>query len=260
MHPAQLAAQQAAQQQRAYGPPPGYVPPQQAPYGQPPPAYGQPPPGYGQPPQPYGAPPGYGPPASPYGQPQYGAPQNYPGAPGYAQPGALGAQVGQAFGQMQQNLAHAGVALGLQPGAMKPTIRNPIMTLLLPVILYFAAVIVAVVGGFVAAAAESAIIASIASGVAGLLMLFTLVITFIAIFRMLGELNSVTKTNNVQWWMLLIPFYNCYVMWILVPEEVARAKQMAGVQTPTRHIVLYIFLWLYALPADLNDIAKAMPA
>jgi hypothetical protein len=37
----------------------------------------------------------------------------------------------------------------------------------------------------------------------------------------------------------------------------AKAKQMAGVQTPPRGIVVYIFFFLYALAADLNDIAKA---
>jgi hypothetical protein len=38
-----------------------------------------------------------------------------------------------------------------------------------------------------------------------------------------------------------------------------KAKQMAGVQQPARGIVVYVFLWLYAAAADLNDIAKAMP-
>jgi hypothetical protein len=49
-------------------------------------------------------------------------------------------------------------------------------------------------------------------------------------------------------------------MWVLVPNEVAKAKQMVGAQAPTRNIVLYIFFWLYALAADLNDIASVMPA
>ena len=54
--------------------------------------------------------------------------------------------------------------------------------------------------------------------------------------------------------------YNYYVMWILVPGEMAKAKQMAGVQQPARGIVVYLFFWLYAFAADLNDIAKVMPA
>ena len=37
----------------------------------------------------------------------------------------------------------------------------------------------------------------------------------------------------------------------------SKAKQMAGVQNPPRGIVVYIFLFLYAFAADLNDIAKA---
>jgi hypothetical protein len=266
MHPAQLAAQQAAQQQQGYGPPPGAPPgygspPQQSPYGQPPQGYGQPPPGYGQPPPGYGAPQGYGqqPPQGGFGQQPYGAPQGYPGAPGgYGQPG-VGAQLGQAFGQMQQGMAQAGVAMGLQPGAMKPRMRNAVMTLLMPLIVFAGAIIVMIVGTIVASAAESPVIAMITSGVGSLAYLGGMVIALISMFRMLGELNSVTKTNNVQWWMVLIPLYNYYVMWILVPQEVARAKQMTGTQAPARNIVLYIFLWLYALAADLNDIAKTMP-
>ena len=44
------------------------------------------------------------------------------------------------------------------------------------------------------------------------------------------------------------------------PQAMQKAKQMAGVQQPARRIVAYVFLWLYAAAADLNDIAKAMLA
>jgi hypothetical protein len=37
----------------------------------------------------------------------------------------------------------------------------------------------------------------------------------------------------------------------------AKAKQIAGVQTPPRGIIVYVLLFLYAFAADLNDIAKA---
>jgi hypothetical protein len=118
------AAQAAAAGGYAQQPPPAYgQPPQQPPYGQPPPAYGQPPPAYGQPPAAYGQPPagygqpqpgygqqpppGYGPPpqggAAPYGvQGGYGQPPpGYGPAPGYApmQPGAALAPItGGSFG------------------------------------------------------------------------------------------------------------------------------------------------------------------
>jgi hypothetical protein len=45
-------------------------------------------------------------------------------------------------------------------------------------------------------------------------------------------------------------------MLILVPQEVARAKQMRGVQAPVRSIVIYLFLWSFALASDLNDLAR----
>jgi hypothetical protein len=55
---------------------------------------------------------------------------------------------------------------------------------------------------------------------------------------------------------VLVPFYNYYWLWLMVPAEVKRAKQMMGVQAPPRSIVLYIFLWHFALASDINDMAR----
>jgi hypothetical protein len=270
---AAAAAQAAAAQQPGYGqPPPGYGPPagqQPPPYGAPPAGYPQqqgygPPPGqpmYGQPPQQQGygqPPPGYGqPPQQPYGQPPpgYGQPPQGYGAPQMAQ--AYGAQ---AYGSVQQGIVQAGVAMGITPGTVKPTVRNALMTLLVPSIVIFAAILVNVVSWFVAAATESAIIGLIGSAVSGLGVLAGCILGFLSAVRMLGELKAVTRSEVLAWWAMLVPIYSMYVMWIVVPAEVAKAKQMLNVQQPTRHIVLYIFLWLYALAEDLNDIARAMPA
>jgi len=269
------APQQPGQPQ--YGqPPPGYGQPQpgygqpqqqQPQYGQPPqqqPQYGQPPqqqPQYGQPPQQqpqYGQPPQQQP---QYGQPpqqQYGAPQQpqygmQPAAPGYGAPGA------QAFGQMQQGFAGAAAGMGLQAGSGKPRVRNPIMTLLMPFLCSFAGGILAGLMGFLAGMTEIGALAYVGSA-------FSLIgsIGFLYFFlgvgmKMMGEVNGVTKSNTLAWWQLLIPFYNYYVMWILIPAEVTKAKQMVGVQQPARGIVVYFFVWLYAFSADLNDIAKALP-
>ena len=48
-------------------------------------------------------------------------------------------------------------------------------------------------------------------------------------------------------------------MFVKVPEQVQKAKEKAGIaQTkPARGIVLYIFLFPYALASDLNDIAQS---
>jgi hypothetical protein len=54
---------------------------------------------------------------------------------------------------------------------------------------------------------------------------------------------------------MFIPLYQYYWAWIMVPQEVTKAKQMMGVQAPTRNIVLYIFLFPFALASDLNDMA-----
>ena len=74
--------------------------------------------------------------------------------------------------------------------------------------------------------------------------------------KMVNELKSVTKNASFAWWPVLVPFYNYYWLWLMVPAEVKRAKQMMGVQAPPRGIVVYVFLWLYALASDINDMAR----
>lgn len=283
MHPAQLAAQQAAQQaaaQQAYVQVPGTpaVPPGSAPYGQPPPAYGQPPAGYGAQPQGgYGQPPAY-PQQQGYVQPPPGYPQGqqpfYPQLQGYAQPQPGypqpaqgygppqgypgGAAYGQ-YGQMPQGVAQAGAAMGLQPGALKPRVRNALMTMLVPMTLGFAGFIVMIAGTIIGNAVESGVVLALGALLGLAAMVFAMVAAFISVFRMIGELNSVTRSDAVPWWSLLIPIYSYYVAWVLVPAEVTKAKQMTRAQAPTRGVVFYVFLWMYALASDLNDIARALP-
>src|ERR1019366_7242325 len=244
--------------------PPGYGQPQPG-YGQPPqqqPQYGQPPqqqPQYGQPPQQqpqYGQPPQQQP---QYGQPpqqQYGAPQQQYGvqqAPGYGAPGA------QAYGQqMQQGFAGAAAGMGLQAGSGKPRVRNALMTFLMPLILVFGGQILSVIVGILAASLEVPALMYL-TYIGSLVALAGVIIGLISVIRMLGEINSVTKSGTLAWWQVFIPIYSYYVMWIVVPGEMQKAKQMVGVQQPARAIVVYVFLWLYAAASDLNDIAKALP-
>ncbi|MGD0524077.1 MAG: hypothetical protein ABSE49_02970 [Polyangiaceae bacterium] len=270
--PQQPGQPQYGQPAPGYGqPPPGYGQPQPG-YGQPPqqqPQYGQPPqqqPQYGQPPQqqaPYGQPPqqqyGQPPQQAAYGQPPqqqaYGQP---PQQQAYGQPPqqAYGAQAGQAFGQMQQGFAGAAGGMGLQAGSGKPRVRNPIMTLLLPLIIIFGS---AIIGSVLIGIGEGGILTTIGSAISGLGELAGFIVFAISAIRMQGEINSITKTGNLAWWKNFIPFFNYYVWWIVTPGEVQKAKQMVGVQQPARGIVVYFFIWLYAAAADLNDIARAMP-
>ena len=238
-------------------------------YGQPPPGYGQPQPGYGQPQQQqpqYGQPPQqqpqYGQP--PQQQPQYGQPQQQqqqqygmqPAAPAY---GAQAGQAGQAFGQMQQGFAGAAAGMGLQAGSGKPRVRNAVMTMLMPIILVFGSGIIGGIISSVGVSMESSIVALLGSAISGLGALAGGVIGLISVIRMLGEINGVTKSGTLAWWQIFIPIYSYYVMWIVVPGEMQKAKQMVGVQQPARGIVVYVFFWLYAAASDLNDIAKALP-
>ena len=240
------------QQQPGYGQPPqqqqGYgQPPQQPGYGQPPqqqPGYGQQPPqqpGYGQPPQQqgYGQPPG-APPGGGYGAPQQG----------YGQPGQqFGAAMGQMGGAMQQGFGGAmqGMAGGIPAGA-KPKTRNPLMTFLIPLGLNILGNILApVLAGI---DPSLALVGSLVS-LAGTVMFFVFAI------GMLLELKAYTQDSSFNWWFLFIPCLNIYLMLVLVPQQVTKAKQMARCANPTRGIVVYFFLFLYALAADLNDNGSA---
>ena len=254
-------------------PPPGYGPPGAPPaYGAPPPqdpygapgAMGTPPPApYGAPPAPYGAPPGdpygsapppqygqqppYGPPA--YGQqpPAYGQPAPYgqPAAP-YGQPApqaiAPYGQPAMAPPAVAGTLASAGTGTG-------PTRRNALMTFLIPGVVMFGGIILGTILAIVGLATVGSLLSLAGVAAGGALYL-------LAAIKMIGEVNSVTRNPAFPWWPLVVPFYSIYFMWLLVPAEVTKAKQMMGVQAPTRSIVLYVFLWHFALASDLNDMVR----
>jgi hypothetical protein len=213
--------------QQAYGQPPQQ---QQAQYGQPmqQPQYGQPqaPQGYGQPPQD----PGYGQQQQqPYGQQPQGM------TPYGAGPGGLPAP-----GPMMGTLQSAGNSTG-------PTKRNALMTWLLPGLVIFGGSILSTILGFIYGPLAS---------LSGLFFLAGMVMYLLSAIKMVGELNTVTRNTAFAWWPIIVPVYNYYWLWMLVPAEVKKAKQMMGVQAPTRSIVLYVFLWHFALASDLNDMAR----
>jgi hypothetical protein len=213
------------------------------PYGSAPPApYGQAPG-----PQPYGGPP-----------PQaYAPPQGQPAPGGYGQPQAPQPMMayGQAPGAIQPPASIMGT-LQSAGNVAGPTKRNALMTWLVPGIVMFGGVIFATVVSVIGASAGSGAIALVGS----LLYLVAIVagggMYFLSLIKMIGELKAVTRNAGFAWWPVLVPFYNYYWLWIMVPGEVTKAKQMMGVQQPTRSIVVYLFLWHYALASDLNDMAR----
>jgi len=68
--------------------------------------------------------------------------------------------------------------------------------------------------------------------------------------------KSVTRSDELMWWPLIVPLYQLYFMWMVVPQEVAKAKQLLGVRKPPQNILLYVFLWHYALATDINDMVR----
>ncbi|MEJ7734762.1 MAG: hypothetical protein WKG00_36920 [Polyangiaceae bacterium] len=76
-----------------------------------------------------------------------------------------------------------------------------------------------------------------------------------AMWTMLNELQAYTRDDEFKPWYMFIPLLNYYFLWIKVPEQVAKAKQMAGSRNAqARGIVWYIFLAPFALSQDLNEV------
>lgn len=233
-------------------PPPGYGPPPGA-YGAPPPgpgAYGAPPvqPGYMQAPQAaYNQPPpqqGWGPPPEGYGQP----PQGYPPQQGYGPPG-----------QQQGNQLPGGmVPYGGTPSASNllaslqsssgPTRRVPLQTLMPYFVLFGASFVFGILVRIVPFLA-------LLSPLVGLGCLACLVWGFLVMIQMINEVKAVTRNPDLAWWPIIVPFYNLYWMCLLLPQEVAKAKQILGVQQPVRSPVHYI-IGPFALASDINDMVR----
>ena len=89
-------------------------------------------------------------------------------------------------------------------------------------------------------------------------LIFGFVCCFYAIYQMwmmLNELQQYTRDQDFKPWYMFIPLLQYYFLWVKVPEQVAKAKQMAGSRNPQpAGIVMYIFLAPYALSKDLNEV------
>lgn len=121
------------------------------------------------------------------------------------------------------------------------------MTQVIPLAIYM--------GGFIVASVLAAAITPELAMLSLLTSVAAAVMGILAFKNMTTELKSVTQNQAFAWWPIFIPFYNLYWILILLPQEITRAKQMMGIQQPTRGIVVYFFFSLYAFAADLNDMA-----
>jgi hypothetical protein len=138
------------------------------------------------------------------------------------------------------------------PGGLgqRPTRRNPVMLLVLTYGL--------IIGGYVLSSLLAMVLNYSLLWLAMLVQLVALVgavLFLVYSILMLLELKRVTQDESFMWWLVFIPCANYYLLWWLTPLQVTKAKQMAGLNTPARNIVLYIFLFPFALAADLNELA-----
>jgi hypothetical protein len=76
-----------------------------------------------------------------------------------------------------------------------------------------------------------------------------------AMWTMLNELQQFTQDEEFKPWMMFVPLLGIYFLLIKVPEQVTRAKQMAGSRNQSASgIVLYFLVPAYALSKDLNEV------
>jgi len=143
-------------------------------------------------------------------------------------------------------MAQQGFGGGLAGAAnARPTKRNPIMPLLMA---WGGAVVANVLGGIIAGIVGVAVLANVFSLVGMLWVGFIM-------FRLSSELKNFTNSPDFAPWMSFVPCLNLYFFVVKVPAEMTKAKQMVGVQNPTKSAVLYLFVAPWAIASDLNDIA-----
>jgi hypothetical protein len=136
---------------------------------------------------------------------------------------------------------------GTSPTA--PTRRNPLVTLLMP----FAVIL----GGMFLSALVGLALSPGLGWLFGLLFVLAGSAWYVLLgVQMVGELRSVTRSEELVWWPLVVPFYQLYFLAFVVPAQVVRAKEILGVRSPAQHVLLYVFFWPFALASDLNDMAK----
>ena len=74
---------------------------------------------------------------------------------------------------------------------------------------------------------------------------------------MIGELKAFRQKDDISIIALFIPILNIITIWKL-PAKVLEAKQLAGVpNAQVAHPILYLFLGMYFLAADLNEVWQA---
>jgi hypothetical protein len=89
-------------------------------------------------------------------------------------------------------------------------------------------------------------------------LIFGMVCCLYAMYQqwtMLNELQAYTRDEDFKPWFMFIPLLNLYFLLVKVPEQITKAKQMAGSRNPqASSIVLYFFIGLYAMAKDLNEV------
>jgi hypothetical protein len=73
-------------------------------------------------------------------------------------------------------------------------------------------------------------------------------------WKMLNELKDFTRDEQFNPILMFVPVLGIYFLWFKVPEQVNKAKQMAGSRVPQSQGFPLYLLFNYALAKDLNQI------
>jgi hypothetical protein len=83
---------------------------------------------------------------------------------------------------------------------------------------------------------------------------------FLSLISMTGELKAFRQKNDINPILFLIPVLGLLEL-LKLPAKVLEAKRMAGVPNAQEpNVILYLFLGIYFLPADLNEVWQAASA
>jgi len=91
--------------------------------------------------------------------------------------------------------------------------------------------------------------------IGGLISLGGLVAFVFTVIQLL-ELKAFTNDPDFSWWMCFICCVNLWFFWAKVPPQVARARQMAGLNPVTKSPWAYVFLSTWALASDLEELSQ----
>lgn len=161
-------------------------------------------------------------------------PGGQPGMPGGPPGGGMAAAAGGAMG----------AAMGGPAGPTGISVRNPLMVFGLSYGLIILANILTPI---------LASISMVLTLVGSLLSLAGVVMMFVFLWKMAGELEAFVQSPDFAKWNIIVPIWGA----LQLHKVVGMGYQKAGVREGQSHVALYVFFPTYFVPKDMNNIAQS---